>query len=391
MLARTLGADGYGIYSYAFAVMSLLMVLAEAGVPTLLMREVAAARVLGKWGLLQGLLRRAMQYVTFTAAAVASVGLLALSWLAGDLHPKAQATMAFMLLTLPMVAMAKTLTHAMRGLHRVVTGQALDILLRPIIALVLIGSIFSVWPDVRDPQVAMIAQLVAALLVFIVSLLIMRDLFPVESLGQSAQYRNRVWIRNTLPFVLIGGAGIVNQQADIIMLGWFVNSSDVGIYRVASQGAILTTFPFQAISAVLAPRFSSLYRAGRNRQLTKLYRRSTGILVLLTVPLILVFLFEGETLLRFLFGEGYSSGHKVLAIISLGYFCNVVFGPVGTLMQMVGKERMTAVILSITGLLNVVMNAALIPVCGLAGAALSTAFTVFLYHALLWAFYVKCV
>ena len=69
MIVCTLGAPGCGIHAYAFAIMSLLMVLAEAGGPTLLMRELAASQGQGEWGL-RGALRRAGQLVLPAASGV---------------------------------------------------------------------------------------------------------------------------------------------------------------------------------------------------------------------------------------------------------------------------------------------------------------------------------
>jgi len=41
LLARLLGAEGYGIYSYVFAWVMLLSILAQAGLPDLVVRETA--------------------------------------------------------------------------------------------------------------------------------------------------------------------------------------------------------------------------------------------------------------------------------------------------------------------------------------------------------------
>lgn len=54
VLARGLGTEGYGIYAYAFALMTLLMVFADLGMPTLLMREVAANQASHDWPRLHG-------------------------------------------------------------------------------------------------------------------------------------------------------------------------------------------------------------------------------------------------------------------------------------------------------------------------------------------------
>ncbi|MBD3756183.1 MAG: oligosaccharide flippase family protein, partial [Gammaproteobacteria bacterium] len=87
VLARSLGPDGYGVYAFAFALMSLLMVAAEAGVPTLLMREVAAAEGSGDWGLLRGALQRGVQFVGLVSLTIAVSGLVVLVLFADRVAP----------------------------------------------------------------------------------------------------------------------------------------------------------------------------------------------------------------------------------------------------------------------------------------------------------------
>ena len=57
VLARLLGVREFGLYSLAMSVLGLLVVPATFGFPQLLVREIAAYRVKGEWGLIRGLLR----------------------------------------------------------------------------------------------------------------------------------------------------------------------------------------------------------------------------------------------------------------------------------------------------------------------------------------------
>jgi len=49
MLARTLGADGYGLYSTAFVIASVCAIVVQFGLPNLVMRETATAAVSEDW------------------------------------------------------------------------------------------------------------------------------------------------------------------------------------------------------------------------------------------------------------------------------------------------------------------------------------------------------
>jgi O-antigen/teichoic acid export membrane protein len=384
VLARTLGAEGYGVYTYAFAIMSLLMVVAEAGMPTLLMREMAASHGRAEWGLLRGVLRRAAQFVTLASTTISLVGLLAVWWLAGTLAPAVLYTTTLMLLVLPLAAGAKTVAHAMRGLHCVVVGQAVEMLVRPMLVFALVGIAFVLRPDWRQPQYAMAAQLLAALAVLVVGGLILRHLTPRPAKTARPAYRSREWLRSALPFTLIGGAGMINNHTDIIMLGWFTSPAEVGTYRVAVQGAMLVAFSLQVAGSVVAPQFSRLHAQGDMAKLQRLVTQSAQVILLAALPVALTFIIIGGAIVSSIFGTEFASAHEPLTILAVGQLVNAGFGSVGFLLNMTGHEKIAARTLWQTALINIVLNAALIPLYGMNGAAIATAISLGIWNLLLY-------
>lgn len=391
ILARSLGAEGYGVYTYAFAIMSLLMVLAEAGVPTLLMREVAASLGREDWGLLRGALIRGGQFVGLVAICVSIIGLIVLWWWADSLSEPVLYTTALMLLVLPGSALCKTIAHALRGLHHVVLGQAVNMLIRPLLVVLLVGIGFLLWPDLRQPQYAMAAQLIGVAVVLLVGILFLRRFLPAQGKTATPEYRSREWLKSALPFTLIGGAGIINNHADIIMLGWFTGSEDVGIYRVAVQGATLVAFSLQVVNAVVAPQFSRLFTQGEMVRLQRLVTRSSQVILLVALPIALAFILAGGVIVTWVFGREYSAAYAPLAILAVGQLLNASFGAVGSLLQMTGHQGVTARILWRTAILNIILNAIMIPLVGMFGAALSTAVCLFAWHFLLYREAKKCI
>lgn len=384
VLARGLGAEGYGVYAYAFAIMSLLMVLAEAGVPTLLMREVAAAQGREAWGLMRGVLQRARQFVLLASVTVSLIGLGVLTAFAAEMQTAVLYTTALMLLILPLAALNKTVAHAIRGLHRVVLGQAVEILLHPLLVLTLVAIGFVLWPSLREPYYAMAAQFAGFAAVFVVSGLLLRRLMPAETRSSPAEYRERAWLKSALPFTLIGGAGILNNQTDIIMLGWLRSTEEVGLYRVATQGAMLVAFGLQAANAVVAPQFARLHAQGDMIRLQRLVTLSARAILLLALPVALAFVFAGGLIASWVFGAEFEAAHWPLAILAVGQLANAFFGSVGFLLNMTGHEKDTARTLWQTALLNVLLNAALIPAFGMTGAALASALSLFAWNLVLY-------
>jgi O-antigen/teichoic acid export membrane protein len=384
VLARTLGAEGYGVYAYAFSIMSLLMVAAEAGVPTLLMREAAASEGRGEWGHLRGILRRAGQFVALASTTISLLGLLVVWWQSESLTPAVLYTTTLMLLVLPLSAGAKTLAHAMMGLHRVVIGQAVDMLLRPVLVLGLVGTVFLLWPEWQQPQVAMAAQLLAALVVLIVGWLVLRRLTPAPARTARPVYQTRAWLRSALPFTLIGGALVVSHQTDIIMLGWFAPSSEVGAYRVATQGALLVAFSLQVANASFSPNFAHFYARQDFSRLQNMVMASARVIMVVSLPLVLVFLLWGDVLAAYIFGHEFEQSYHALAILSVGQFLAGGFGCIGVLMSMSGRERILAKGLWTSSVLNVFLNLILVPLYSGMGAAIATSVSWLILHVFLF-------
>lgn len=384
VLARGLGAEGYGVYSYAIAVMTLLMVAAEAGVPTLVMREVAASEARERWGVLHGVLRWAARFVALTSTTIALIGLIGLWSMAETISPTALYTALAMLLTLPLMAGANTTMFAIRGLHRIVFSQVVDLLLRPVLPLILVIGIFWFLPEQRQPQSVMAAQFIAALAVLIFGTVALQRLTPKAARNARPVYHRRAWLRSALPFTLIGGAGIINTHTDIIMLGWFTTSNEIGIYRVAVQGATLVGFSLQVVNAVVAPQFSRLHARGDLEHLQEIVTQSARWVLLLAVPVAVLLIVAGGLLLRWVFGVEFTPAHLPLAILTLGQLVNATFGSVGFLLNMTGHEAVAARTLWQAALLNIVLNLAFIPLFCLTGAALATAISLAIWNVLLY-------
>lgn len=384
VLARMLGTEGYGIYAYAFAMMSLLAVPAEAGVPVLLVREVAAYQARGEWGLLRGVVQRAMQFTSVSAIGVPVIGLMALWVFSGQLSQLMLITMVLMLLILPLSVWSNICAHVLRGMHYVVLGQTVEMLIRPLLILAIMVSVFIIWPSLKQPQYAMAVQLGVAVMACIVSLAILRSRMPVQAKLAEPVYKNREWVKNTLPFMLLGGAGIINSQIDIIMLGWFRDAEEIGLYRVATQGAALVAFGLQAVNVVAAPQFSRLFAQGDMVQLQHLVTQSARVVVFSALPAALCFIFVGEPIVKWVFGVDFAAAYVPLAILAVGQLANAGFGSVGVLLNMTGHERVVSNTLWLTALLNILLNAALMPFYGMNGAAIATAITLVVWNVLLY-------
>jgi O-antigen/teichoic acid export membrane protein len=186
------------------------------------------------------------------------------------------------------------------------------------------------------------------------------------------EYRTRRWLRISLPMLLIAGFILLLNRTDVVMLGALAEARDVGTYNAAARTANLTTFVLMAVNAMAAPSIAPLFRKGEHERLQDLASTvahltfwpslAVGVGLVGLAPYILG-----------LFGEAFVAGHGVLAILVVGHLVNVGVGSVGYLMNMTGNQDEMARVVGSAAVVNILLNALLIPRFGALGAGMATA------------------
>ena len=384
ILARGLGVNGYGVYAYASSVLTLLLVFAELGMPTLVMREAAASHARQDWPYLRGLFVWSGQLVCLASITLAAMGTLVL-WQYGDgMLPPLRQTLFGALVLLPLTALTREITAALRGLQLVVKAQATETLIRPFLVLLVIGLLFTFVPNMRQPQYAIAVQAGAGLVVLCLAAALLYRCLPQPVHTTTVLYHTRQWLTSAMPLTLIGGAGILNNQTDILMLGFFRTPTDVGIYHVSVQGAALVGFGLHVANAVIAPQFARLYSLGDMAHLQHLVTASARIILLTALPVAGIFIVAGGVITGWVFGPEFTKSHMPLAILAAGQLVNAAIGSAGFLLNMTKHERDVARTLLITAGLNVLFNLALIPPFGMAGAASATSVSLAMCNIMLY-------
>lgn len=381
LLARSLGAAGYGAYAYAFAWVNLLVIPSAFGLDVLMVKEMAADPGPSKQGANRALRGWSHRLVTILSIVTMAI-LVASVWGFQRAQPDIVLVVALAATSLPARALTNLKQGTLRGLHHVVLGQVPEALLRPLLAVVLLLAAALLYGSRFDTVQAVAIAVFAAWVSFGVATVLERRALPEGLREAPPAYHRRAWLANALPFLFVSGMFIINNRADVIMLGAIRGEAAVGYYSVAAKAAMLITFVLAGANAALAPSFSRSFAAGQDGRLHAVLRNATALVLLASLPIALVLVVWGRPLLSF-FGPGFASAYPSLLVLSIGQLANVATGPVGQLLNMTGHERDTAVAVGSSAVLNVALNAVLIPLWGLMGAAVATACSTVLWNALL--------
>jgi len=384
LLARLLGASGYGIYAYAYSVVWLLTLPAEAGLPGLIVRETARGMTEGDPGHVQGVWRWAARVVAALSLAVVLVlGPILIAWQGGLRSPQGR-TLAWALALVPLIAMGNLRGGALRGLQHIVAGQLPEFFLRPGLFLLLVAGAALLVTERLAAPMAMAIHVAAALAAFVIGTWMLWRLTPPAVRSAQPSVESKGWIVSSALFALIAGFSVVNSQASIVILGIFRAPVQVGLYRVAVQVAALASFGLQAVNMVVAPRFADLYARGNLERLQKLVTASARVVLAFNLMLTGLLILLGRSFFPLVFGPEFAASYQPLLILLVGQMVNSAAGSVGLLLNMTGHEHETVRGMAVAAGLNIVLNLLMIPTWGLQGAAAATAISMIVWNALLW-------
>ena len=384
LLARWMGATQYGVYDYVISIGTFLGFLAGLGLPNSLLRFIPQYSVEQDWGKLRGIIWGSWRYVFFSSVSAAAIALfVAIGW--GRFNSDIAITSLLLgISTIPLQALIRHQREMSRGIKQMALAYFPSTVVFP---LLVISSTFFYRQDLSSNQAIAITWL-SLLLVIILQLWSFNRQLPKQCSIVPAMYSRREWFAVALPLLFNDSAFVILSQTDTIMTGAILGSFQVGIYSAAFKTAAGTSFILAGVNAIAAPMFATLHAQGDYEGLQKLTATVARWMFYPTLAFALLLLLSGDRVLG-LFGEEFIAARWSMSILILGQLVNVGAGSVGYLMQMTGHQKESAFVMGCSAILNLILNAILIPTIGIIGAAIATATTMALWNIWLHQLVVK--
>jgi O-antigen/teichoic acid export membrane protein len=381
LLARTLGALGYGVYAYAITWFGFLVIPTTLGLDHVVLRYVAAYKETKTWGSLRGLLRFSFGLGALAGVAAAIVGIAILGLLPGSWSVTRQA-IAITFLILPIAVVTQVRQSSLRALDHPTLALLPETIVYPgsLALLVVVASFLSG----RDVSVLTVAWMNGAawLGAFLVGTYLLWRRLPVEIQDTQATFDRPRWMSMVPPLIFIGGAYHLVSRGEVLMLGYLGGSRDIGLYTVASRVAELTQYMYEAMTLVGGSLFSAIYASGDRQELQRFTTLCAKTILWGSIPVLLVFNLAAPWLLG-LFGPEFVEGTTVLRLLTTAFFLSGLSGFVIVMLYMTGHQRDVAVVMGAMGLSNLGLSSLLIPRFGIVGAAISCGITVVLLKGIL--------
>lgn len=369
ILTRTLGATLYGIYAYLSVVFSLFRVFTRLGGDKSVLRYLPEYEDDPK-------MQNVMLTVAFITSLVASVTVSGLVYYFAPLI--SELTLEELLfvdvlrvgaIVLPFSTLANIIYSSFKAIERMEYNVAVSNIIHPILRLVFVGGAVLLGYSVIG---AVAGLVVAGILTFAVSLAVLIRKTDLELFQQPTRSQAKEYYNFSLPLTFNQVGNFLYNRVDILMVGFLLSGTAVGVYNIAVMVAGILALPLSAFNQLFPPIASKLYHRGDYTELESVYRTVTRwIFTISLFPGLAVILYAQE-ILR-VFGEEFTAGVFVLILFTVAQLTNCLVGPSGFLLMMTEHQYLTMINQLSSGILNAILNYILILEYGFIGAAVATA------------------
>lgn len=204
------------------------------------------------------------------------------------------------------------------------------------------------------------------------------DLKPVGG------YQLRQHLRPVFVLFAYVCATTIYTNLDTVMLGFMATDAEVGYYGVAVKLKNILVSVVTALGTVLLPRVSYYYEQRLMDDFWKIAAKAFRVVLMMALPLTVYFMVLAKDGIFFLSGTSYERSVLPMIIIMPTLVCIGLTSVTGNQILIPTKRENTILHASLVGaLIDLILNAILIPDMGAAGAAIGTLVAeavVLLYH-----------
>lgn len=352
IVTRLYGIETFGEYTFAFTIVSILMILSKAGLDN---------------GLIYSIPKTKDKYISLSLLVnfIISVLVIIISFIAVE-----EEYIRYLLPLIWLLSMEQIFFGIYRAEGKIREFYFINGFLSMIVRVGLVLILFFFWGD---------SPFTLALAVYI-SLIFSNIVYFIQNKRKIKKIEfDKSFLLYSFPLVLANLLGVLMVKIDIVMLGILSTKENVGIYQIVGQVTSAVSLILIVFSTVFAPKISEFYHQNNFDGIRNLYTKATRVLSSIGILSTVILIIFSNYFLS-LFGQAAVEGSMALIYLSLGQLINISVGSVWTMMAMTGRPKLQLYANIIAFTTNITLNFILIPKYGIEGAAISTMITHFIIN-----------
>lgn len=370
--ARYLGANGFGILSFALSFTSLFAILADLGLNTLIVREIARDKKIAQKYLGNTLSMKIILSIITIFLVDLTINLLG--------YPIQTVEIVYLIVLYVIFSSFSQTFYSIFQAYEKMEYQAIGEILNNI--LMLLGVLLVIYYKLSVLSFGFIYLITSIIILgYCITFCTWKFLLPKLELKIKWTFWKST-LKEALPFGMTGIFTTIYISIDSVMLSFIQGNDAVGLYNAAYKIiALLSFIPF-VINLAVYPTMSRFHLTSP-QTLKKIVWKYFDLMIILGIPLLIGTSILAPEIILLIFGKGYEGSIIALQVLiwtTLFVFANSAFVQ---LFQSINKQLTVTKIIGIGTLLNVVLNILLIPKFSLIGAGIATALAELTFTVLL--------
>lgn len=362
ILARLIGVDNVGKYSFALSYALIWAVFMDWGISTALVKELSQKAISVKQYLRSLLIFKGIMSLSV-------FGILCVSVYFSDYDASSKVLVYWAGVVMVVDSFAQTFYAVLRS-QQLLKYEAVGLMINQftIMALGILASVF--FPG--KLYLLLGAFLAGATVNNIVSLYGLRK----NNLLQMEKSEVKMWalwkkvLLFAWPFALSTIFTRVYSYLDSVLLKNFLDDKAVAWYSVAYKIPFALQFLPIAFAAAIFPAMSALFGKD-DEKLKSILNYALFYLTMMALPMLVGIWVLAPDLIHTFYGVAYEPAIAILRILVLGLFFIFINFPLGTAISSIGLQKYNTLFIFITMVINVAVNVVLIPISGPRGAAIA--------------------
>lgn len=174
----------------------------------------------------------------------------------------------------------------------------------------------------------------------------------------------------------IGSLTLILSSSDRLIMGILMDSVQVteliAVYSLSTSLAVSLGIFYGSVTAIFMPVISRLIGKGDFNEVNSVMQTAQRWSLFITLPVAIIFVAFSSDMLKVFYGASYQSGWLVLSIFSVGVVLSTIPAVISSALIANRRADIELIITAVVAVVNIILCFILIPIFGIAGAALAT-------------------
>lgn len=361
-LARYLGAEGYGIISFALAFSGIFSILADLGLNTLIVREVSRDKSLANKFLVNAILIKVLLSVLSFFLIVLIVNLIGYSQVIINV-------VYFISLSLIITSLLGIFYSIYQSFEKM-EYQSLGLVINSTI--IFTGVMIGIYLGFDVTKFAIIF-FVSSVITLVYSILILLWKFFIPKIEYDINFWKKI-LEEAIPFGITGISVMLYINIDSVILSTLQNNEVVGFYNAAYRLVLFLIIVPNTINIAIFPSMSK-YHLTSESLLRIINEKYFKLMLILGVPIAVGITLLANKIILLIYGADYINA--IIALQILIWIIVFTFASASStkLLEATNNQLAITKITSISVIINIILNLMLIPRYSYIGASVATVIT----------------